>query len=1039
MAETVESRTREEFLYFENFKNLTKENPDYGFKAIPTNINHYSTLVDKNDNRRDEKDFYTKYRDLCDKKQSGAFFLEEELARYVKNWHSTNEEKDTNYKPQKLTQDNYFNETNVLTHIIKDRFIKQNTSIVGFYLLDYILTHLEKRVFEKVLLDGITYQNDYDNFGLVGPILDQDFIEKLISMDINEKLNFLYKENTLGYSYIVEKLITFDLFIIYLVLKNFPFYILRRSRLENIFCQLKKFKSFPYPIGSIGMDLFKLLINELYLPGISLFQEVRETFLLDIIDPKILEINTDMFIKVIVFDKALWPWLCKTIKTENNNTNSSNKNKNAEDYKFKNDFVKNIESNTRNTNIKLNHIKELTFASLGVYSAFILYAAEDKKDEKEINYFVDILALFEKRYKIKKGNENLKKNIDEKNIINNLFNLIDNGLDSNFNEFSYELKVINDKLISKTKESHENTTNSPKDNINLLKYLYNKLTVLELPIRYNYHKNLETQFVSLDSANVNKISYKEPKTTYSKKKIKHLKNISGFKKATSIRSPKKNMGNNKESDDDEIIGNEELIKIQKCSQKIDEYQKILKNIKIETDDVLENYVANFVNLKNDYFIHLQEFDLERYTFSDEKNKEEIINFNKVSKIKINHLTSLYKQKYLLNEDQIIPFLQNLDVWKKNITPLYQTKLYKQYQIKEKKKEEIRLAKKIEFEKKGGITDKDKDPSAKTLEDLKEEEKSLERIMKAKLPFNYLIYLIPGKINKCLCNYIKNLDFIYKCTIGDICQNMFNGALGPDVEKITEKSLQLYLREAKHFFNLKIFKVIINTTKESEELKKFKIYDNYYYFYGGFHIESKKSLKVLLDDDDSKTIFISHETTKQSNNLNTIVNKSDMNYIDIINMYCDNEKARKRINNIEKYMISNYNNRFQIFVSGVKDSPNMDNDFDKNEKDEFLKRYVTNLINFDVKSMYYEANKIIVASEDFTLMPTFIENLIIPNCTYLEVSFGEDKNNEEMEFGENEEKENEENVKENVDNKNTEDASSFNFQIATFLDLSNNEN
>ena len=49
------------------------------------------------------------------------------------------------------------------------------------------------------------------------------------------------------------------------------------------------------------MDLFKLLINELYLPGITLFQEIRETFLLDLIDPKILEMDCDYFIKTVAF------------------------------------------------------------------------------------------------------------------------------------------------------------------------------------------------------------------------------------------------------------------------------------------------------------------------------------------------------------------------------------------------------------------------------------------------------------------------------------------------------------------------------------------------------------------------------------------------------------------------------------------------------------------------------------------------------------------------------------------------------------------
>ena len=37
---------------------------------------------------------------------------------------------------------------------------------------------------------------------------------------------------------------------------------LTRSRLENLFDSLKKYKSWPYPIGSIGMDIFEKFLND---------------------------------------------------------------------------------------------------------------------------------------------------------------------------------------------------------------------------------------------------------------------------------------------------------------------------------------------------------------------------------------------------------------------------------------------------------------------------------------------------------------------------------------------------------------------------------------------------------------------------------------------------------------------------------------------------------------------------------------------------------------------------------------------------------
>ena len=135
-------------------------------------------------------------------------------------------------------------------------------SIVPFQLIDYVIGELEKRVFDIELLQNIRDPNML----LDAPINDKGFIEFLLNNDIEEKLHTMYQGETAitGYIYIIEKIVVFDLFLIYLVLKNYPFYVLSRDRLEILFKSLKKYKSFPYPIGSIGNDLFNLLIHELY-------------------------------------------------------------------------------------------------------------------------------------------------------------------------------------------------------------------------------------------------------------------------------------------------------------------------------------------------------------------------------------------------------------------------------------------------------------------------------------------------------------------------------------------------------------------------------------------------------------------------------------------------------------------------------------------------------------------------------------------------------------------------------------------------------
>ena len=116
----------------------------------------------------------------------------------------------------------------------------------------------------------------------------------------------------------------------------------------------------------------------------------------------------------------------------------------------------------------------------------ILIDIKDKKDnEKEESYFDSILAIFEKQLRQKKTeskNKDNNPNIYEKNIINNIFNLIDTGLQSNFNKFKKVIKSFNDKLISKSKESHETTNSKPRDNINLRKFLYHNIHYVKLPL-----------------------------------------------------------------------------------------------------------------------------------------------------------------------------------------------------------------------------------------------------------------------------------------------------------------------------------------------------------------------------------------------------------------------------------------------------------------------------------------------------------------------------------------------------------------------------
>ena len=1002
----------EEYQIFNSFVKDTQEiGHNFSFKSNPNIIFAESSKLDE---KKEKLDFFNKYKELQSSNIAQPFYLEKELARHVKYWHSTNQQ----FKLPVLTMDNFFNEENVKSHLLKDTYIKKNPSIVTYYLIDYLISILEEKAFDKILMEGITtYQNEQYQIGLVGPIIDRDLIYYLINEDIEEKLNYLYKENSLGYSYIAEKIISFDLFIIYLILKNYPFYILRRERLEEIFNKVKKFKSFPYPIGSIGMDLFNLLIKELYLPGVTLFQEIRETFLLDIIDPKILKINCDYFIKVIAFslNNTIYGMSC-----EKNNKNIINENINIMQENNKEIYKNNnrAKPGSKNDVIKLNELKDFTFTSLGVYSAFILFSSDEQKEEKETSYLVDILALFEKRYKAKRDNETSKDNISEKNIINNLFNLIDNGLDSNFASFSHDVKVINDKLITKTKEIHENTQNSPKDNINLRRFLHNKITFLNsklleknikrfVPQKFNHEENKNKLLI-------NRKLKKKSKINENKNKENNIINIDNEE--------------NEFSEEDEKA--EELKQKKECCALIKKYKKILEDEKkVSSDGVLDDYVKNFIKLKEKYFFNLQQFEIKNMDFESEELMMDIKKYNFSSKVKEKELSELYNQKYLITEDQFIDFIKSLFNWKSNINPLYHKKLYEEFvkaetlKNKDKKNSKSYLIKDFDiFE--DDFPENEKDLSSIPLKTITKQKDEMEKIVQSKLYFNNRIYLLPGRINKNISRHISRNDYIYKSTIGDLFMNFFEQPPSKDSEEVIKTPLQIYLREAKHFFNLTVFKAMIKSEEPKDNYLKLNLYGHYYLLYGGVHIEATNN--VMMNLDDSKTINFTNESL----------------YIDIINIYNfenneeNKENQSKKINDIEKYLVYPNNDRFQIFVTAVKDSPNCNIE----NENQYFQKYISNLINFDAKSAYYESKKVIISSDNFTLTPTFLENITIKQCSYFEISF--DNNNKES----NEEEEEKED--ENIDLTNedeikkifeTDESTSFNIKISTFLDFESNDN
>jgi len=137
-----------------------------------------------------------------------------------------------------------------------------------------------------------SYDSEYDNY------LNEEEESPVIKAFINEIQNLekVLNGDKKSEKSISKKKIQLYLFIIYLILKNYPLYIPKRNYLEKYYLQLKKYNDWPDQIGVQGKKLYSLFINELYLPGITIFKEIRQKYFLNSVNPnKFLLISDDFY------------------------------------------------------------------------------------------------------------------------------------------------------------------------------------------------------------------------------------------------------------------------------------------------------------------------------------------------------------------------------------------------------------------------------------------------------------------------------------------------------------------------------------------------------------------------------------------------------------------------------------------------------------------------------------------------------------------------------------------------------------------------
>ena len=403
-------------------------------------------------------------------------------------------------------------------------------------------------------------------------------------------------------------------------------------------------------------------------------------------------------------------------------------------------------------------------------------------------------------------------------------------------------------------------------------------------------------------------------------------------------------------DKDDLMDKENIIKIKEYREQLE------KERSVHIDEILNDYVSNFMELKKKYFAHLKPFKIEDYKFSVEKEKQEVIDFNKTVKIREKQLADKYSQKYIITEDLLPNFIQNIKYWKSSVNSIYHTALLKA---------KDNLANKTENKKENTMSLFNE--REKQKEQNQQERKELEDILTQKLGFNYTLYLIPERksinnnnIAKSLTRFISKKDFLYKTIVGDFYLSYRCTEQSDKI--VSEIPLKLYLTEAKHSFELKVFKAKIL----EDRIEKIKP------IYGGVHIEGSGDIQMeLLDLEESYNFTVDDRNTNI--------------FIDIINLYDDN-KEKEKINHIEKYLVTSTDDYFQIFVSGTMGDT--DNRIKDSRNDDYFKRFVVNLLDFDSQTISYQAQHIRLTSRNSFIIKSNFTNNEIGNCQCFELDFND---------------------------------------------------
>ena len=738
--------------------------------------------------------------------------------------------------------------------------IKENTSLE---LLFKIIRYKEHTSYIN------NYENDFDNYYEKNeePPAINALIKEIQSL---QKLLYLNDDTKKSEIASIKKKIELYLFLIYMILKNYPFYVSKRSHLEKYFLQLKQYKDWSVPIGSHGFNLYKLFINDLYLPGNTILQEIREKYFLDFIDPNKFLLISDDFLRYYFFY---------------DNINSSFYKSLIEDVSDKNFNISAKELFSPGTKSLLFNIQEFK-------------SKVDAKSVKEFNHLTIIHLIIFCCQQILSHNEKIRLNIFQR-LCEQYFKSIP--------DYKNKDGFILD-LVSKTKSEpkEDNIINTYEKNIS----------------RNTSNKSLLNSFFNILDEGLKTDYYKDflPLIKAVSKKI--IESINGQEGQYNIK----------------LINLREFL-IPKIETK-----------NINDTSLITLYQNNYINIEDKYLAHLsKEINYDEYNIPPE-DKKRVDQFNNVVKIKKKILEANLKMRFIFHENQILNFINILI---NDVEELYEKLKERNYneerilieqKLKEKEKKEKRLYQdnyeqsninlnkynSIQAEKEKKKRDKEKELYNLSYVDLKkllekvpnnpDIKKIIEKRESKALPNienflnNIIIYIIPNnnkeEKDQSLSDYIQRNDFIYHFLMSEE-----NGNLDNNNNIYLKENLCIYLTEAKYFFELDIYKIILKSEPSSFRGEE-RIFEDYFYSYieveilpgGSLQItylnnqESPEHENSLIDTFEFKKIYILNLALKDKENRG---NFSGAKYIinencGLLNVYCVKNSVNNEYDNFNYY-------------------------------------------------------------------------------------------------------------------------------------------